>query len=504
MMYEKRRMHPAAIVVGFFKQLRELLFPIILFLFFGSRGDGWFGIIYIGVMILWFAGLIVVGILSWYRFYYWIEDGELRMEYGVFVRKRRFIPQERIQTLDTSEGIIQRIFGLVKVQVETAGGGAEAEASLTAVTKDEANRLREALLYKKHQTEVMDETGELDETVFLESEPVEQTPKPTFTVSWKSLFIVGTTSGGIGVVLSAVIAFASQFDQIVPYENIIDRFGMVLQTSVFLIASIVFLVLFLSWLISIVMTMFKYGNFTVVKNKDELQISRGIIEKRQLTISLERIQAIRITQNILRQPFGFATVYVESAGSSGGKEADFSTILFPLVKMTEVEARLKEFVPSYQLSKDIQPLPKRSLIRYLIRLGVPAILLSIPFAYFFQPYGYFAFLSVGLAMLLGYSQFKTAGWSVGSTPNGTGNGEQLQLSYRTLSKNIVMVRKKRIQSFELRESFFQGKRKLYTVKASIKTGLGGKNFQVVDVDNVDGDRIYEWYSYEKKQGNVGV
>ncbi|MCG1023996.1 PH domain-containing protein [Sutcliffiella horikoshii] len=498
-MFEKRRMHPAAIVVGFFKQLRELLFPIILFVFFGSTGDGWFGVVYIGVMLLWFAGLIVVGILSWYRFYYWIEDGELRMEYGVFVRKRRFIPQERIQTLDTSEGIIQRIFGLVKVQVETAGGGAEAEASLTAVTKDEAMRLREALLYKK--PEVQNDIDDLDESLeTTEREPEEEPPKPVFTVSWKSLFIVGTTSGGIGVVLSAVIAFTSQFDQIVPYEDIIDRFGMVLQTSVFLIASIIFLVLFLSWLISIVMTMFKYGNFTVVKNKDELQISRGIIEKRQLTISLERIQAIRITQNLLRQPFGFATVYVESAGSSGGKEADFSTILFPLVKMSEVEAHLKEFVPAYELSQNIQPLPKRSLIRYLIRLGVPAILLSAPFAYFFQPYGYFAFLSVGIAMLLGYSQFKTAGWSLG--PNGNENGEQLQLSYRHLSKNIVLVRKKRIQSFELRESFFQGKRKLYTVKASIKTGLGGKNFQVVDVDNEGGDQIYEWYSYEKKQGSV--
>ncbi len=496
MMYEKRRMHPAAIVVGFFKQLRELLFPIILFVFFGSTGEGWFGVVYIGVMVLWFAGLLVTGILSWYRFYYWIEEGELRMEYGVFVRKRRFIPQERIQTLDTSEGIIQRIFSLVKVQVETAGGGAEAEASLTAVTKEEANRLKEALLYKKHQAVVQDEAWDLDEMEMIDEEPVEQMPKPTFTVSWKALFIVGTTSGGIGVVLSAVVAFASQFDQFVPYEAIIDRFGMVLQTSVFLIASIVFIVLFLSWLISIVMTMFKYGNFTVVKNKDELLISRGIIEKRQLTISLERIQAIRITQNILRQPFGFATVYVESAGSSGGKEADFSTILFPLVKMSEVEARLKEFVPSYQLSKNIHPLPKRSLIRYIIRLGVPALLLSAPIAYFFQPYGYFALLSVGVAAILGYSQFKTAGWSFGE------GVEQLQLSYRHLSKNIVMVRKKRIQSFELRESFFQGKRKLYTVKAAIKTGLGGKNFQVMDVENEDGDRIYEWYSYQKKQGNV--
>lgn len=497
MMSEKKRMHPAAIVVAFFKQLRELLFPIIIFIFFGSSsGEGFFGIIYIVVMVLWLAGLIGVGVISWYRFYYWIEDGELRMEYGVFVRKRRFIPQERIQTLDTSEGIIQRMFGLVKVQIETAGGGAEAEASLTAVTKAEASRLREALLYHKNKAETVEEGFEL----YGPRLPIQQKPdiqpseKPTYHASWKTLFIVGTTSGGIGVVLSAVIAFTSQFDQFVPYDDIVDRFGMVLQTSVYLIASIIFIVLFLSWLISIVMTMFKYGNFTVVKQDEELLISRGIIEKRQLTISLKRIQAIRISQNLLRQPFGYATVYVESAGSSGGKESDFSTILFPLLKVSEVEAHLKEFVPSYLLSPAVQGLPKRSMARYLIRMMVPATLLSIPFAYFFQPYGYLTFLSVAVAGLLGYSQYKAAGWAVGK--------EQLQLSYRHLSKNTVLVRKKRIQSFELRESFFQGKRKLFTIKAAIKTGLGGKNFQVVDVEQNDGERIYEWYSYEKKQGDV--
>ncbi|WP_404348990.1 PH domain-containing protein [Sutcliffiella horikoshii] len=497
MMSEKKRMHPAAIVVAFFKQLRELLFPIIIFVFFGSSsGEGFFGVIYIAVMVLWFAGLIAIGVISWYRFYYWIEDGELRMEYGVFVKKRRFIPQERIQTLDTSEGIIQRIFGLVKVQIETAGGGTEAEASLTAVTKEEASRLREALLYYKNKAEALGENLE----VYGPKLPIQQEPneepveKPTYKASWKTLFIVGTTSGGIGVVLSAVIAFTSQFDQIVPYEDIIDRFGMVLQTSVYFIASIVFVVLFMSWLISIVMTMFKYGNFTVTKHHDELQISRGIIEKRQLTISLKKIQAIRISQNILRQPFGYATVYVESAGSSGGKESDFSTILFPLLKVSEVEAHLKEFVPSYLLTQEVHGLPKRSVIRYLIRLMVPAALLSIPIAYFFQPYGYLAFLSVAVAGLLGYSQYKAAGWAM--------ENEQLQLSYRHLSKNTVLVRKKRIQSFELRESFFQGKRKLFTIKAAIKTGLGGKNFQVVDVEQQDGEQIYEWYSYEKKQGDV--
>lgn len=68
---------------------------------------------------------------------------------------------ERIQTIDSSEGIIQRIFGLVKVQVETAGGTTEAEAIFTAVTKEEAGLLKEELLTKRKTVETMDDTDHL-------------------------------------------------------------------------------------------------------------------------------------------------------------------------------------------------------------------------------------------------------------------------------------------------------------------------------------------------------
>jgi putative membrane protein len=60
----------------------------------------------------------VIGIFSWLRFSYRVEDGELRIESGVFIRKKRYIPFERIQSLDFSEGIFQQFFGLVKVRVK--------------------------------------------------------------------------------------------------------------------------------------------------------------------------------------------------------------------------------------------------------------------------------------------------------------------------------------------------------------------------------------------------
>ena len=40
---------------------------------------------------------------------YWFEDSELRVEYGLFVKKKRYIPFDRIQSLNYKEGIFHQI-----------------------------------------------------------------------------------------------------------------------------------------------------------------------------------------------------------------------------------------------------------------------------------------------------------------------------------------------------------------------------------------------------------
>ncbi len=53
--------------------------------------------------------------------------------------------------MNTSAGVIQQIFKLVKSQIETAGGGKEAEAVLSAISVEEAERIKEAVFKKKHK-----------------------------------------------------------------------------------------------------------------------------------------------------------------------------------------------------------------------------------------------------------------------------------------------------------------------------------------------------------------
>ncbi|KKI92209.1 hypothetical protein WQ54_10315 [Bacillus sp. SA1-12] len=475
MMFEPKRIHPVGMLLSFIKIIKSYIIPVIVFFFFGNN-EGFNVYISIGGVCL-FIIIIVTSILDWWKFTYWLEDGDLRIEHGIFIKKKRYIPIERIQSINISAGIVQQLFRLVKVQIETAGGGMEAEAVLTAIKKQEADRIQQSISdYKQDGLRLVEVQNE------------EQPELPVFKMRPRDLFVAASTSSGIGVIISAIVAFVSQFDDFIPFEEIIDRFEFLTKASFALYAGLVFIVLFIAWLLSIIGVLLKYAYFTVLKADDEIKISRGIFEKQQVSIPITRIQAIRIVQNPLRQLLGYATVYIESAGGSSRDEGA-STILFPVVPKKEVTVLLEQFLPLFKKSDDLNRLPKRSRKRYMARRAIPTAIICIPITYFFVPWGAFSFILIPLFIYWGYCSYRDAGWNI--------TGNQIQLSFRFVSKTTVLIHRNRLQTIKSKTSYFQKRKLLQSFEASIKSGIMGKTFSIQDVDQEDVNNMTGWYSHPK-------
>lgn len=475
-MSEPKRLHPITAIINCLKLLKEMIFPFLIFVVFGSKSIV-FQLIITAVIIV---AVLISGFLSWLRFTYRLEEDELRIEYGVFVRKKRYIPFERIQSLDLSEGLLQRPFGLVRVKVETAGSGTnEAEAVLTAISKEEATLIQQTMFSAKEAKS--DETGEV-----VVEKPTEEI---IYQISTKELLLLASTSGGVGVVLSAVIAFASQFEEIIPYEKVFRGLEDVISNGVLFVSILVFAGFLIAWIAAVIGTMIKYASFTVKKIEDDIVISRGLLEKRQLTIPLHRIQAIKISENLIRQPLGYGTVFVENAGGSATDVESARVMLLPIMKKNRIAEILSPYLPEYQFSPSILPAPKRALRRYIIR-GLIAIspFVIIPII-FFRPWGYVASILVLVSVFASYLKYKDAGWSIGQ--------EQLTLRYRQFIKNTILMKRNRVQILRYQESFFQRKNELATINAVVMSGSGGAGGRVVDLEKKDVIDIYKWYSYTK-------
>ena len=90
-------------------------------------------------------GVYVVVVPSWkYAVHRWeVTDTAVYTQVGWWTRERRIAPMSRIQTVDYSEGAIERLFGLASVTVTTASAAGALEIS--GLDRDVARRLAEEL-----------------------------------------------------------------------------------------------------------------------------------------------------------------------------------------------------------------------------------------------------------------------------------------------------------------------------------------------------------------------
>ncbi len=469
-MSEPRRQHPVAAVTSTLRTLRELLIPIILIFLFGGRGeDGFFSNPYYITTFLTF--ITAAGIVQWMRYTYRVEDNELRIEYGLIVRKRSYIPRHRIQVIDISSGILQRMFGLVSLNVQTAGGGTP-EAKINALTREEAQWIKDTLS-KQEDTDA--------ETADEESTGPKEAPKPDYSLSWNKLFLAGTTSGSFGIALSIVGTIFAQMNVVVDDDALIDIVESFAgsDTTFFILAGIG--LIFIAWMLSIIGTVLSYANFEVYRRKNELLITRGLFEKKQITIPYSRIQAVRIQEGILRQPIGYCTLYVDNAGF--GEESGQSAVLFPLIKRELADDFIRVMVPDYSRDIDFTTPPKRAIRRYIIRTLIPFGFL-IGLLYWLFSFGHWPLLFIPVAVGLGWMRYRAA--AAGK------DDDTVKIRYRNLAKTTAIVKRFRIQSATGWDNWFQRRRDLKSLTINIASSDTGASFSALDFE---ADQVLEYVEW---------
>lgn len=487
MMSERHHLHPVAVVIQAMITIRQFIIPLGFWAVIQLRNTGidavfWLLLGSIVILLLTFAWEYVY----WKRYTYRIEHGEFRIEHGVVYKKRRYIPLERIQSVDYVEGILHRLFGVVKVRVETAGG-AGPEAELQAVTREEAEQLRNVLTV----TRTVTDPGEHN------VDPDQAEDKTQNVRRWRlktgELMILGLTSGSLGVIFPIIGGAFSFLAEFFPVESLFAFIGRYIHVeATFQFISFALVVTFVVALASSIVTnALKFGKFSLTRSGDHLLLERGLLERRRSTIPIRRIQAVRLEEGILRQPIDRVTVRVVSAGygGEGDNDPDTSTVIFPLLKKKEVMLFLREFLPELTVEEiGFTKVPRRSWRRFVTVKVVLATLISVPLSYFFYPWGLLALLLVPLAVLYGHLCYRDEGWYLA--------GEDLVLRSRFLTRTTTIVTRRRIQSSTVKQSPFQRPSKLATFQVAI-IGWLGRNVNVRHIDQRDASQLLEWASHRR-------
>jgi putative membrane protein len=444
-----RRLHPAGIAVLGVGSLRELALPLgIAFVatVFGSGGQPITrAVIYaaIGALVATLAGYVRWATTRWS-----VGDGRIRLRTGLLSEKETDVPLSRVQAIDMVHGPLQRLFGVRGVQVQTAGGAREAEIMLPAVSPADVELLRGALRRRA------------------EPAATEAAPVAERRLGRRRLLVAALTAGQVGVLLPLLAAVPQLADELWGGDiETAGREGMRLvphSAPEWFLAGVA--VILLAWLLSTAGALLAFAGFTIARDEDRLRVRRGLLARREATVPVARVQAVRVVEGLLRAPFGLATVRAEVAGYA--REAAAAQTLFPLLRRTEVEPFLAELLP--ELADGIDGLhgpPPRALRRYvlppaalLLALGAAACIVAPGAA----PWPLLAALP---AAAYGAARWRAAGWRL--------EDRRLAVRFRRVARTTVLAPVARLQQHGTRQTVLQRPARLADLEIRVGAATRG-------------------------------
>lgn len=440
---------------------------ILVFVVFVSTGDG------MGVpqaLSLFIFGLFVVGLweAAKVRAYEYRIDGDTFDIYsGVFSRREREIPFERIQNVDIAQNVIQRAFGIAEVRLETAGGGGESEASLRYVSRQEATRLQELISKRKKGVTTERDPGATDDILF--------------ELDSRELGVLGVTSANVRLfgLIFGILVIASP----IAAEQASPRLGVLLLLGpIVAVAGLVVL-----WIASGVQAVLRYYGFRLYRHDEELRYKRGLLQQYDGTIPLSKIQTLMIRENLLARSVGYGSLAIETAGYGPGGGNNVESAV-PIAKRERV----------FQLARTIEDIgepeftrpPKRARTRYIGRYTIiVGVLTALIGGYHMltanAPLWY---ATVGLWILVppaAHLKWKHIGYTWDD------NYVITQVGFWTRRTTIVPYY--RVQTVSSTQSVFQRRRDLGTIVVDTATsgGFWGGNAVAPDIDIEEAERLRE-------------
>ncbi len=346
------RQHPLAIVDGVKKYIILLLLPLLrsLTLFFDDFYT-WFSGVWMDGLTL--AAIILFGFLQWYFVRIFPERDRIEKASGILVQRKLLIPFSNISSFTIEHTWYLKPFGAVRVRIETDAGYDGAPDLKAILWKQDAVSLEKRL------------SVQLKDTVKEKDEAFKRIYEPR---GWYIAILSFITSDSFTGALFAA-TFISQSGKILGEEaedRLITSLTHLMQLAASWlppVAAVIAGVFLGGWLIDFVLTLIRHLGFQAQRQGGELAIRCGIVTRREYTLSVDKVNYLRLRQSFVTKVFGY---YAGMVGCTGyGKEKNEQSVLLPAVGEEDLRKSLTLIFPELRPVENKWHPPLRTLWRII-------------------------------------------------------------------------------------------------------------------------------------------
>ena len=329
------------------------------------------GVIAIAIAIV--ALSVVSSVISWRTRTWELTDAGIMLRSGLVTSRQLQVPYEHIHTVNMSSNLVERVLGLMTLDLDTGAASSEGEATrIRGLQAGIAEALREELFRRKAavladqgldaRTADADASAEADD----EASPTAPAPSPDacYTLTTVQLVFAALTEARVvaqAVAFLILIVQGVNLLQESELVNLSDVAGDIAVLPVALLIGVAALLLALALIVgfavSFVMSLIGYAGYRTERAAGRISVERGLLSRTSHTVALERIQSINIRQGLIRQLIGYAEVRASVVGAIGSSDETSTAdgvVLHPFIRVTEVDAFLASIAPDFSSAETVE------------------------------------------------------------------------------------------------------------------------------------------------------
>lgn len=419
--------------------------------------ESWMVIIFLGAYFVIQILAIILIILRYHYTSYEIKEDLIKLKKGIIFKKEINLKYERMHAIDTKQNIIQKLFKITALSIDSGSTTKADKAEIVIVEEDDKIIDIQAKIKVRMQ-------GVYQESA---SEEVlgEEVDNVLYRYSNKDKLMFVLMSSLVSVTIGILyFVFGSIF------LNIFISDLELLQSILFGSVALFFAALLLTPITTYLFVLIRYYDYKVIIKSDHFIITHGLITKINHIINFKKIKGVKVEEGFIKRIFKYAAIKLEVVGFGQKASEDNKTqtfnYLIPLCKKADVEKIIESLNLNFRYMQKEHKAPKRAF-RYFISLpiiifstiyfSVLPLILKIPFDTSLIMIAYFClYLIVNLLIIVdGILKYQNSGITYDEV--------QTVIYYGSFTRNTLIILNKNITEVELIDTYCRGKRNIASI-----------------------------------------
>ena len=436
--------------------------------------------------------IVVASFLRYWFFRYSISGDSILIRDGILNRKQLDIGFDRIQAVNTRQNPVYRMLKLTTVTFDTAGSSSE-EGYLPAVGNAIADDLRARI--RRTPVRAAPADGAIEQEARSDAQEI-------LRLSARDIVLTGLSSGRVFLLLAVLGPLGElaerEAGEVVEETAVVEALSSLepdAALGVMLVLAFVALLLVVLLVFSVIGAFLRFHGFRLTTDGDVLRSTGGLLTRHEHSVGRLKVQSVTVVQNAVLLLFDRRRVRIRQAGSS--REGSSRAFLVPIARREQVQAIGREIYRDEYVDAVLDPGAGdfRQVSSYYMRsrillLGaLPALAAAALLWPLAGAAALFALSWLPVCLLAVRLHYRRLGFSL--SPDG--------MAYRSgfVGKRVVVWLHRKVQRVTIRQSPFQRRLKLATIRFHL--AAGSVRIPFIDHDTARQLRDYVLYKVESSQ-----